>query len=358
MKRLIVAAAILSALAAVGQAVAANTYTVFLGEQGPAPAGTPKGSTLDSFFPGKVTIVSGDKITFSSATFHTASYGFAQPALIMGDPAKGKYSGIVDSTKTPFYFNGLPKLIYNGQAFGPFGSTTITSTAPVSSGALSPSGNSAHPKPATATFTFQRAGVYQFFCAVHPGMKGTIVVKPAGGAAPMTPTQVQAEALQQVSAGWAAAKAAAAAAKPPANTVDVGVGNASTLLAYFPATLNVKAGTTVNFVNRAPREVHNLVFGPKKYIEQLQKQTDLFPTGPKSPNQVAPFLPYGSEPKGQYTYTGTNHGNGFFATPLTVGPSPVPLPKAWRVTFNTPGTYKYFCWIHGPDMAGTIVVTK
>ena len=27
------------------------------------------------------------------------------------------------------------------------------------------------------------------------------------------------------------------------------------------------------------------------------------------------------------------------------------------VTFTTPGTYKYFCWIHGPDMGGTIVVT-
>src|SRR5262249_21006124 len=42
MKRLIVAAAVLSALAAAGQAAAANTYTVFLGEQGPPPAGTPK----------------------------------------------------------------------------------------------------------------------------------------------------------------------------------------------------------------------------------------------------------------------------------------------------------------------------
>src|SRR5215468_5065627 len=103
-------------LAAAGQAIAANTYTVFLGEQAPPPAGTPKGSTLDAFFPGKVTIVSGDKVTFSSATFHTASYGFPQPALLMADPAKAKYSGIVDSTKAPFYFNGLAKLIYNGQA--------------------------------------------------------------------------------------------------------------------------------------------------------------------------------------------------------------------------------------------------
>jgi len=26
------------------------------------------------------------------------------------------------------------------------------------------------------------------------------------------------------------------------------------------------------------------------------------------------------------------------------------------VTFTKPGTFKYICWIHGPDMSGTIVV--
>ena len=28
------------------------------------------------------------------------------------------------------------------------------------------------------------------------------------------------------------------------------------------------------------------------------------------------------------------------------------------MTFSKAGTYKFFCWIHGPDMAGTIVVTR
>ena len=52
------------------------------------------------------------------------------------------------------------------------------------------------------------------------------------------------------------------------------------MLGYFPRTLRVKAGTTVNFVNKAPSEVHNIVFGPKKYIQGLEKKTDLLPTGP------------------------------------------------------------------------------
>jgi plastocyanin len=123
----------------------------------------------------------------------------------------------------------------------------------------------------------------------------------------------------------------------------------------------VKAGTTVTFVNRSRTQPHNIGFGPKKYIEHLQKTTDLMPTGPTSPNQVSPFEALGSDPRSAYVYDGTNHGNGFFATTVTTTPDGSVgggLPHGYRVKFTKPGTYKYFCWIHGPDMAGKIVVTK
>jgi plastocyanin len=117
----------------------------------------------------------------------------------------------------------------------------------------------------------------------------------------------------------------------------------------------VPVGTTVNFVNRSPEEPHSATFGPKKWIRGFSTKTDLFPQGPGKPNQVAPVIPYGSEPKGSYSYDGTSHGNGFFTTPVTFQ---VPgSPRSWKVTFTKAGTYKYFCWIHGPDMSGTIVVT-
>jgi len=353
--RIVIVGVLLAALVAAGQAGAAD-YKVFLGEQGPPPAGTPKGATLDLFLPKTVTINAGDTVTFSSATFHTVTYTPKPPPLFVGDPKKGKYSGIDDAAGNPFYFNGLAKLIYNGLAFAPFGPHTVSGSTPASSGALSPAGPKA--APATFAFTFPKAGTYKLICTVHPGMSGTVVVKPAGTPVPKTPAQVQAQALTDTTAAFAKAKAEAAAAKPPAKTVYMGIGSTSTLLAYFPASLTVKAGTTVTFVNRSPSEVHNIVFGPKKYVQQLANKTDLLPTGPGAPNQVAPVLPYGSDPKGQYTYDGKNHGNGFLATPLTAGSPFVPLPHASRVTFSTPGTYKYFCWIHGPDMAGTIVVTK
>jgi plastocyanin len=361
-RRVTIAGVVLAVLIAAGQASAAN-YQVFLGEQVPCGfikckgvSGVPKGTTLDQFLPGTVTINAGDTVTFSSASFHTVSYSKQPAALLLPDPAKGKYGPLDDAAGSPFYFVGLGKFIYNGLAFAPYGPKTVSGNTPTSSGALSPAGPKA--KPATFTYTFPKAGTYTLWCNVHPGMKGKVVVEPAGSPVPKTPPQVQAQALAETNAAWAQAKALADAAKPPANTVYVGIGGGTTVLGYFPQTLTVKAGTTVTYTNKSSTEVHNLVFGPKKYILGMEKKTDLLPTGPKAPNQVSPFLIYGSEPKGQYSYDGTNHGNGYFVTPLTIGNKAVPLPQTWKVTYTKPGTYKFFCWIHGPDMGGTTVVTK
>ena len=317
MKRLLWAGAAAAALAFVGQATAAN-YNVQLGESQPcgfAPcpgvSGVPKGTTLDQFLPKKVTINAGDTITFSSGSFHTVSYAPKPPPLILPDPARGKYRPVDDAAGSPFYFSGLAKFIYNPVAFGPYGPKTITGTTGTSSGALSPAGPKA--KPATYTYSFPKSGTYKLFCSIHPGMTATVVVKPTGTAVPLTPAQVTAQALQEQNAAWAVAKSTAAAAKPPANTVYMGVGDGATILGFFPQTLTVKSGTTVSFVNKSPEEVHNAVFGPKKYILGLEKTTDLFPTGPNSPNQVSPVLIYGSEPKGAYQYNGKTHGNGFFS---------------------------------------------
>jgi plastocyanin len=35
----------------------------------------------------------------------------------------------------------------------------------------------------------------------------------------------------------------------------------------------------------------------------------------------------------------------------------VPLPHAEKVTFTAAGTFKYICFLHGSDMAGTVIVT-
>ncbi len=364
MKHLLIACVAVAALAVPGAAMPARsaadatTYTVFLGEQGPPPAAILKlklFGSINQFMPSKLVIAAGDSVTFSSGTFHTVTYAPKPFPLILPDPAKGTYAGLKDAAGSPFDCDTLGKFISNGQAFAPGGPKTISGKTPVSSGGLSPRG----PKspPATATYAFPTAGTYKLFCTLHPGMKATVVVKPAGSAVPKTPDQVKAQALLQMGAGYKTGIALAKSTKPAgSNTVVMGVGGKVSLFAYYPKVLKVKTGTTVSFVNRSPSEVHNIVFGPKKYLQQWGKTTDLMPQGPSSPNQVTPILPYGTDPK-SVAYEGTaTHGNGFFSTPLTAG-APIGLPRSSKVTFTAPGTYKYFCWIHGPDMSGTIVVT-
>lgn len=356
MWRLTILMVLLAALATAGSA-SAGTWTVLLGEQTKPPAGTPPGTTLNRFFPAALQIHAGDKVTFTSRGFHTASYlGGARPApLFIPDPANGAYADINDSAGASFYFNSLPKLIYNGAAFAPSGLKTIAGKGVVSSGVIAPGPNG---KPVSVTYTFPKAGTFKILCLIHPGMSTKVVAK-AAGASIATAAAVTARATAETAAAWTKATALAKT-KAPANTVFMGVGGTTTLLAFLPKQLTVKAGTTVNFVVKAPSEVHNVAFGPKKYIEGLMKKVDLLPMGPGSPNQVAPFFPYGSEPRGSYSYDGTNHGNGFLATPLNddqPGAPPNGLAGASQVRFTKAGTFRYFCLIHGPDMSGSIVVT-
>ncbi len=349
------AAAAFAAFAAVGTAGAA-THQVFLGEQAKPPAGTPKGATLNQFFPGALQVNVGDKVKFTSASFHNTVFLGGTPAAppFLPDPAGSKYDAINDSVGAPFFFNGLAKVIYNVGVFAPAGGTTIPGQGPVSTGVLTPGPNG---KPVSGTLAFAKAGSFKLVCTLHAGMAMNVVVKPKGAAVPGV-AAVKQQATTELAVAWAKAPKLAAT-KTPKNTVFVGVGGKTTLLSMVPKKLSVKVGTAVGFVNKSPSEPHNVVFGPQKYVEGLMKKVDLFPMGPNAPNQAPPFFLYGSEPPGGYRYDGANHGNGFLATPLTdalPGAPPRGLAGAATVTFTKAGTFKFFCLLHGPDMAGEIVV--
>jgi plastocyanin len=338
----------------VAGAANAGTWTVNVGEQTKPPAGTPKGATLNQFFPGRLQVNAGDKVTFKSFGFHTVTYlgGKTQgPPGFVPDPQKALYEGITDADGAEFYFNGMMKFVYNVAVFAPFGPKTVSGRVPTSAGAVfSPNDK----RPGTATYAFPKVGQYAIFCQLHPGMKMVVDVK-AKGAQVQTPEDVKGVQKVETDAAWAKAKTLANT-KVPANTVYMGLGRNTTILDFKPDVLRVKAGTTVNFVNHAPSEVHDVAFGPVKYMEAFQKKNDLFPMGPGKPNQTSPPFIYGTDP-GPYTYDGTNHGNGFFVTPLRDGVAGG-LPNTSRITFTKPGKYHFICFLHGPDMAADIVVTQ
>lgn len=355
--RMMLGVGVLACLVWAGAASATN-YSVWAGTGflSAPPRGAPDMTAPNVFFPSALQVHVGDSVTFKSADFHTATYlGSEQLTnlpVFTKDPGNASYSGIADAAPSPFYFNGLPKFVYNGLALAPSGPTAVTKGTLSSSGVLTKAGY---------RFTFGKTGTYVFYCVVHPMMKMSIVVKPKSARTPST-ASVRADTAKELAATVKTAKALDTMVPSQPNTVYAGVGRmvpggSVELMTFKPQKLQVKAGTTVTFVNDSVMEPHNMVFGAPDWVKSFLTLTDLVPRGPASPNQVTPIFFYGSDPTtAPYVYTGSNHGNGFLATPL-IGPAKSPLAHQFQVTFSKPGVYKYICGLHGPDMKGEIDVT-
>jgi plastocyanin len=120
-----------------------------------------------SFFPNVITIDAGDSITFQGEG-HTVTFPGADGKL-------------------------LPPT--SPQAQMPAGTSTYDGSTFTSSGILM--GN-----PYALTFT--KPGVYPYYCLLHPGMMGVVIVNPAGTQYPMTQAQYDAQAQQQEQADFSA----------------------------------------------------------------------------------------------------------------------------------------------------------
>jgi plastocyanin len=358
-KFLVAACVAVGAFAFAGAAGATN-YTVWAGPgflKAP-PAGTPMSADANLFFPRRLQVRVGDTVTFKSTGFHTATYLGSHKAseFQIFNPATdgSKYAGVNDASGAPFWFNGQPLFQYNApQVLAPVASNVIKGGSGVqSSGILSKKGS---------TYKFTKSGDYVFHCLIHGMMSMHVVVKPKT-AKVQTATQILSATAVELNAAIATAKALDKLAPVEANTVYAGVGKlvpggSIELMAFKPQKLTVKIGTTVTWQINSPMEIHNMVFGPDDYVKQSLKTLDLIPLAPGQPNQVWPFFFFGTDPfqSGVYTYNGTNHGNGFLVTPL-LGPVASPLAHTFKITFTAPGSFKYFCAIHGPDMNGEIDV--
>jgi plastocyanin len=301
---------------------------------------------INAFFNKKTTINVGDTVSFQLRGFHTVDFpakgGAAVPLIVPGKLA----TGVNDAAGNPFWFDGkVPNVGLNPTLFAAPKAKTFNGSQRWDSGAGVGNGP---PKPFKLKFT--KAGTYKYFCDVHPGMIGTIVVKPAGKAIPSA-KQDAAATVAQVTADVKAAKKAAAT-KQPANTVSLGESTPGgvELYAMFPTSLTVNAGTVVTFqMSKHTFETHTATFGDKNTLTSLSNR---FRQGASFPAQGV----YPSDPTQPVTESPTNHGNGFANVgALDNNPATKPIPSSGKIDFTTAGTYHFICLIH-PTMPGTIIV--
>ena len=303
---------------------------------------------INAFFNQTVTINQGDSVKWTglAANFHTvdipAKGGQDLPLIVSGPTV----TGVNDFAGSPFWFNGhVPTLGFNPQLLTRIGGSVYNGSSRIDSGLpVAPH------SPNTLKVTFTKPGVYKYFCDIHAGMVGYVVVRAKGKPVPTRKQDAAALVKQQTTAILAAGKLTKV--KQPKDHVSLGLSTPQGVELYsmFPSTLTVKAGTVVTFSMSADsREVHTAAFGPASYLATLSSaagfpsplgQTALYPSSPPgAPIQLSP----------------TSHGNGFANTGGLDRDPTTPLPTSQQIDFTKPGTYHFICLIH-PFMHGTIVV--
>jgi plastocyanin len=299
---------------------------------------------INAFFNKKTTINVGDTVSFQLRGFHTVDFpaagGSALPLIVTGKTATGN-----DAAGSPFWWSGkVPSVGLNTALFKPATAKTFNGSKRWDSGI--PAGNGP-PKPVNLKFT--KPGTYKFFCDVHPGMVGTVVVKATGAPIPSAAQDAKATVAQLTTDIKAAKKVATT--KQPADTVSLGESTPGGVELYsmFPATLTVNSGTVVTFkMSKNSSETHTATFGNTATLKKLAKGFE----GVAFPAQGV----YPSDPTQPVTESLTNHGDGFANVgALDNNPATKPIPSSGKIDFTQAGTYHFICLIH-PFMRGTIIV--
>jgi len=260
MRRSLTAALTAAAVLAVFPAAAAATqFRAFIGGDG--AKGLPKQASPNAFYPGTLTIHTGDTVRWDFRGFHTITFplrGRGSPPLVIADTTK-PVGGVNDAAGNPFWFNGQPNILVNPVGALPSRSKRYNGSTVVGSGV--PMG--AKPKP--FALRFRRAGTFTYYCVVHPGMKARVRVVSASRPVASPAAQLT-RAQRELASDVLAARKTDARPSLPAN-VQVGRTTPSiALYKMYPKTRTISAGQSVTFTmaGQFRSEVHTVTFGPAK----------------------------------------------------------------------------------------------
>ncbi len=314
---------------------------------------------INAFLPGEITINAGDSIFFEMMGFHAVSFlsgGEVQPIFI---PAEGAAPVATPPASAAAY----PQLMFNPAVLFPAGGPAYDGTGYVNSGLPDPS---APP----FTLTFAQPGTYEYLCLVHPAMmKARVVVQEQGAERPHDQAFYDRQAAEQqeaileqgraLIARYSQATPAAGAAGGNTWEVTAGVGEGQAqVLRFLPERLEVRAGDTVRWVNRAHTEPHTVTFvdggAPPEFV-LVEPQAG----GPP----LLVLNPEVMQRAGGKAYGGEGYANsGWLQEESPELYAGFEAPHTYELAFEAPGEFAYYCALHagGPDdphgMTGTITV--
>jgi plastocyanin len=306
-----------------------STYTVLAGAS--SPAGDV--DEFEAYYPATIEAHAGDAVTFHNPTAdvpHTVTFGVAETRS--DEPVFGLHGGgPILSIVAPCATNSpLTPAVLTCPGASPPQSSSGPPPTPVAfsgqtyynSGVIAPG----------QQFTLRLAavlkpGIYHYYCLIHGGQQGTIVVRPAGRATQLQ-SSVDAAAGRQLARDRRTVAALAAPGSVPALHIQAGVAAPDVSLnQFFPAKLHVRVGQAVTWDNSGTTP-HVVIFGE-----------DVDPA-------IAGFSPPTAP-------AGSDYGGGAFLTgPIGAAPS---LTSSFTLRFIRPGDYPFICTLH-LGMAGTITV--
>lgn len=314
---------------------------------------------FNAFFPKALTINAGDTVFFDFTGLHnphTVTFLSGQTAPLLLVPAEAG----VGPVGTPAARAAIPRLMFNPATAFPAGGKAYDGTG------VANSGLSVLRQPGQFfTLTFTTPGTFNYLCLVHPmHMKGTITVQKTGAAVPHEQADVDALVAEEMAQALDQGKkllaeygaSATTSARAGGGTIwEVRAGaddDEAVLLRFLPDTLTVNAGDTVRWTDRSAVEPHTVTFlGGAAPLDLVVPE----PRAGGPPKLV--INPAIVAPAGPSVYRGQGYAN---SGALGADFGKYTKLTTYELTFATPGTYPYYCALHGSPtmgMRGTVTVT-